>query len=139
MPADTPTPDEVWALLTHLVIDTRDQWKRAVTERTGLPFSRIRVLRRLRPGPKTVKELAHAAAMDAPAATVTVNHLEELGLVAREIDPANRRQKQVSITAAGRTVLNTALATPDPAPASITALSNEELRALHEILGKLQH
>ncbi|MEU4343161.1 MarR family transcriptional regulator [Nocardia sp. NPDC023852] len=139
MPADTPTPDEVWALLTHVVIDTRDQWKRAVTERTGLPFSRIRVLRRLRPGPMTVKELAHAAAMDAPAATVTVNHLEELGLVAREIDPANRRQKQVSITSAGHTVLNTALATPDPAPAAITALSNEDLRALHEILGKLQH
>ncbi|MGO4615397.1 MarR family winged helix-turn-helix transcriptional regulator [Nocardia sp. 2YAB30] len=139
MPADTPTPDEVWTLLTHVVMDSRDQWKRAVTERTGLPFSRIRVLRRLRPGPMTVKELAHAAAIDAPAATVTVNHLEGLGLVAREIDPANRRQKQVSITPAGRAVLDTAFATPDPAPASVTALSNEDLRALQEILEKLQH
>ncbi|MBF6327768.1 MarR family winged helix-turn-helix transcriptional regulator [Nocardia transvalensis] len=139
MPADSPTPDEVWHLLTHFVMDTRDTYKRAVVERTGLPFSRIRVLRRLRSGPMTVKQLAHAATMDAPATTVTVNDLEERGLVVREIDPTNRRSKLVSITAAGRKVVADAASTPDPAPPSLTALSPTELTTLQNILRKLEH
>ena len=43
--------------------------------------------------PMTVKEVAEAATMDAPAATVAVNDLEERGLVVRETDPTNRRSK----------------------------------------------
>jgi DNA-binding MarR family transcriptional regulator len=42
--------------------------------------------------------LAHAAAMDAPATTVTVNDLEDRGLAVRETDPTNRRCKVVSLT-----------------------------------------
>ncbi|MBF6175734.1 MarR family winged helix-turn-helix transcriptional regulator [Nocardia blacklockiae] len=120
-------------------MDTRDQWKRAVVERTGMPFSRIRVLRRLRQGPMTVKELARAATMDAPATTVTVNDLEERGLVVRETDPADRRSKLVSATESGLAVLADALATPDPAPASLAALSPAQLRTLHELLRELEH
>ena len=50
----------------------------------------------------TVKEIGAAATIDAPAATVAVNDLEERGLVVRETDPANRRCKLVSLTDAGR-------------------------------------
>ncbi|MTE16222.1 MarR family winged helix-turn-helix transcriptional regulator [Nocardia aurantiaca] len=139
MPDDTPTTDEVWRQLTHLVMDTRDSWKRAVVERTGMPFSRIRVLRRLLPGPLTAKQLAQAAAMDAPATTVVVNDLEERGLVIREIDPTNRRCKLISLTRAGQEVVAEALATPDPAPAELAALTPDDLRTLHEILRKLEH
>ncbi|WP_280442194.1 MarR family winged helix-turn-helix transcriptional regulator [Nocardia brasiliensis] len=139
MSDDTPTADEVWAQLTRLVLYGRDPWRRAAVERTGLPFSRIRVLRRLQAAPLTVKELAHAAAIDAPAATVAVNDLEERGLVVREVDPTNRRRKQVSLTADGRAILAEALATPDPAPTSVAALDEDELRTLHEILRKLEH
>ncbi|WP_069165231.1 MarR family winged helix-turn-helix transcriptional regulator [Nocardia altamirensis] len=138
MPEDTRAADEVWALLTRLVTDSLAPWRRAVSERTGLPFSRIRVLKRLRPGPMTVKELAHAAGIDAPAATVAVNDLEERGLVVREIDPTNRRRKQVSITLPGRAVLAQALATPDPAPAEVVALPDEDLRTLRDILRKIE-
>ncbi|WP_433602560.1 MarR family winged helix-turn-helix transcriptional regulator [Nocardia sp. CA-135953] len=139
MPDDVPTADEVWAQLTNLVMDTRDSWKRAVSERTGLPFSRIRILRRLRPGPLTLNQIAQATGMDAPATTVAVNNLDELGLVVREIDPTNRRRKQVSITYAGRAVLAQAMATPDPAPAAVAALSPDDLRSLHQLLHKLEH
>lgn len=135
--SETPTPDEVWGLLTSLVMDTRDPWKRAVTERTGLPFSRVRVLRRLRAEPLTVKQVAHAAAMDAPAATVAVNDLEARGLVVREIDPANRRCKLVSITLEGRAVLAQAMATPDPAPPNVAKLSDDDLRALQDLLRRM--
>ncbi|WP_330178963.1 MarR family transcriptional regulator [Nocardia sp. NBC_01503] len=135
--SDVPTPDEVWGQLTHLVMDSRDGWRRAVVERTGLPFSRFRVMKRLLPGPISVKQLAHAAAMDAPAATVTVNDLEQRGLVVREIDPTNRRCKLVSLTPAGRELILDALATPDPAPAAVAALTPAELRTLAELLRKL--
>ncbi|MEV6068961.1 MarR family transcriptional regulator [Nocardia sp. NPDC052001] len=136
--SDTPTPDEVWRQLTHLVMDSRDGWKRAVVERTGLPFSRFRIMKRLLPGPLSVKELAHAATMDAPAATVNVNDLEERGLVVREVDPGNRRVKLVSLTPAGRELVLDALATPDPAPAAAAALTPDELRTLAELLRKLE-
>ncbi len=53
----------------------------------------------------TVKQVAHAATIDAPAATVAVNDLEDRGLVVREIDPTNRRCKLVSLTDAGREVV----------------------------------
>lgn len=138
-PESPPTPDEVWRLLTHLVTDTRDQWKRAVVERTGMPFSRIRILRRLRQGPMTLKELARAATMDAPATTVTINDLEERGLVMRQTDPADRRSKLVSATESGLAVLADALATPDPAPDSLVALSPGDLRTLHDLLRRLEH
>ncbi|WP_433663123.1 MarR family winged helix-turn-helix transcriptional regulator [Nocardia sp. CA-128927] len=140
MPDDNPTPDEVWSLLTRVVMYSRDPWRRAAVERTGLSFSRIRVLRRLRKaGPMTVKEVAYAATMDAPAATVAVNQLAELGYVVREVDPTNRRKKLVTITDAGRAVLAQALATPDPAPDSVTALSADDLRALRDILSRIEH
>ncbi|WP_067567378.1 MarR family winged helix-turn-helix transcriptional regulator [Nocardia acidivorans] len=136
--SEVPTPDEVWGQLTHLVMDSRDGWRRAIVERTGLPFSRFRVMKRLLPGPISVKQLAVAATMDAPAATVTINDLEERGLVVREVDPNNRRTKLVSLTAAGRELILDALATPDPAPAAVAALTPAELRTLAELLRKLE-
>lgn len=131
------TADEVWRALTALVFDNRDSWKRAVIERSGLPFSRIRILRRLAREPMTVKQVARAATVDAPAATVAVNDLEERGLAVREIDPANRRCKVVSLTAAGRAMVAQIEAVDDPAPAVLARLGAADLRALRALLGKL--
>ena len=50
--------DEVWRALTRLVFDHRDSWRRAVVDESGLPFSRIRILRRLERAPMTVKQTA---------------------------------------------------------------------------------
>ncbi len=133
----TEPADEVWRALTALVFDHRDRWRRAVIERTGLPFSRIRVLKRLAREPLTVKQLAYAATVDAPAATVAVNDLEERGLVVREVDPANRRSKLVSLTETGRTLLARIDEVEDPAPDALVALDAGDLEALRVILRKL--
>ncbi|MCU1645044.1 MAG: hypothetical protein JWN03_5319 [Nocardia sp.] len=138
MPDDTPTPDQVWRQITHLVMDSRDAYRRSAMERTGLPFSRIRVLRRLAAGPMSVKQVAYAATLDAPAATVAVNDLEERGLVVREIDPTNRRCKLVSLTRAGQEAVAEILATPDPAPPPLATLTPAELRTLADLLHKLE-
>jgi DNA-binding MarR family transcriptional regulator len=135
--SDNPMADQVWRAMSSLVIDNRDSWKRAVVERSGLPFSRIRVLRRLARGPMTVKQVAAAATMDAPAATVAVNDLEERGLVVRTLQPTNRRCKLVSLTGAGRDMVATIDATDDPAPEILSGLDGVELRKLQAILAKL--
>ncbi|WP_084161757.1 MarR family winged helix-turn-helix transcriptional regulator [Nocardia sp. BMG51109] len=120
-------------------MDTRDQWKRAVVERTGMAFSRIRVLRRLRQGPMTIKDLARATTMDAPATTVTVNDLEQRGLVVRRTDPSDRRSKLVSATESGLALLADAYATPDPAPDTLAAFSPADLAVLRDLLRRLEH
>jgi DNA-binding MarR family transcriptional regulator len=129
--------DEVWRALASLVIDNRDGWKRAVIEQTGLPFSRIRILNRLSRRPMTVKQVAHAAAMDAPATTVAVNDLEDRGLVVRETDPTNRRCKVVSLTDAGREIVQQIDTIDDPAPNVLGELDDAELKQLRSILTKL--
>jgi DNA-binding MarR family transcriptional regulator len=128
--------DEVWRAITSLVHDNRDGWKRAVVEQAGLPFSRIRILKRLSRQSMTVKQLAHAATMDAPATTVAVNDLEDRGLVVRETDPTNRRCKVVSLTDAGRDVVAKIDAVEDPAPDALAALEPAQLKALKAIIDK---
>ena len=130
--------DDVWRAMAALVHENREGWKRAVVEQTGLPFSRVRVLRRLARQPMSVKEIAHAATIDAPAATVAVNDLEDRGLVMREVDPGNRRSKRVSLTAAGRAVVERIDAIDDPAPPALSALAADDLATLHAIIGRLR-
>ena len=122
--------------MASLVIDNRDGWKRAVIEQTGLPFSRIRILTRLR-RPLTVKQLAHAATMDAPATTVAINDLEDRGLVVRETDPTNRRCKVVSLTDAGREMVHKIDTVDHPAPDVLAALDDAQLKELRAIMEKL--
>lgn len=132
-----PLADEVWRTMAALVVDNRDSWKRAAVEQAGLPFSRIRILKRLDRRPMSVKQVAHAAAIDAPAATVAVNDLEERGLVVRETDPTNRRCKVVSLTDAGRDMVRRIDAIHDPAPDVLAALDDDDLAALQQLLHRL--
>ena len=129
--------EAVWRAMASLVIDNRDGWKRAVIEETGLPFSRIRILKRLSARPMTVKQVAHAAAMDAPATTVAVNDLEDRGLVVRQTDPTNRRCKVVSLTGAGRAMVDKIDAVADPAPNALASLDDAQLKTLKAIIDKV--
>lgn len=132
-----PVADQVWRSMSSLVLDNKDGWRRAVVDRTGLPFSRIRILRRLASQPMTVKEVAEAATIDAPAATVAVNDLEARGLVVRQPHPDNRRCKLVSLTEAGRDVITVLDQTDDPAPEALAALGERDLQTLQTILARL--
>ena len=129
--------DEVWRAMAAAVIDNRDAWRRAVIEETGLPFSRIRIVRRLARRPMTVKQVAEAATIDAPAATVAVNDLEDRGLVVRKTDPTNRRCKVVSLTDAGSEMVQVINGIYYPAPDALTSLDDRELKALKAIIDKL--
>ncbi|WP_445170475.1 MarR family winged helix-turn-helix transcriptional regulator [Mycolicibacterium sp. Dal123E01] len=132
-----PLADQVWRSMSSLVLDNKDGWRRAAVERTGLSFSRIRILRRLASQPMTVKQVAEAATIDAPAATVAVNDLEARGLVVRQPHPENRRCKLVSLTDAGRDVIAVLDDTDDPAPEVLARLDEQDLTALRAILARL--
>jgi DNA-binding MarR family transcriptional regulator len=136
MPVDD-IADEVWRTMAAVVFDNRDVWRRGVIETTGLPFSRVRVLRRLARRPMTAKEIAEAATMDAPATSVAINDLEGRGLVARQAHPTNRRCKVVSLTDEGRRVVARIDGVDDPAPRPFTTLTRAELKTLESILAKL--
>ncbi|GAB2639672.1 hypothetical protein GCM10027169_04570 [Gordonia jinhuaensis] len=130
----TTQADAAYRLMTGLVLEHRDGWRRAVVERTGMQFSRYRILRRLRGGPLSLGRLAESASMDAPATTVVVNDLESRGLVVREASSVDRRRKTVSLTDAGRDVLAMVAEISDPAPPELTRLGAEDLQTLVDIL-----
>jgi DNA-binding MarR family transcriptional regulator len=127
--------DRVWHAIVALVMDTRGDWRRKVSEATGLPFGRTRALRRLAGGPMTLKALADSLGTDAPAATVAVNDLEQRGLVTRCEHPEDRRAKLVSLTAAGRATLRAGKSVSDHAPEPLASLTREDVKTLARIFG----
>ena len=75
--------------------------------------------------------------MDAPAATVAVNDLVDRGYVRRTVALEDRRAKVVTITAAGRAVVDAMASVEDPAPASVRSLPPAELARLAELARSL--
>ena len=126
--------ERTWRLLVERVMETRGEWRRKVVEATGLPFSRVRALWRLEHGPWTLAELAQQMGTDAPATTVLVDALEQRGLVKRTPHPTDRRAKQVSITAAGRRIVDVVEKICDPPPAAFERLPAVDLRRLRATL-----
>jgi DNA-binding MarR family transcriptional regulator len=141
-PTNSPTEaDAVWQLMVGMVWETRGargEWRRKVSEISGLPFSRIRILWRLVDAPMTLRQIADDTGMDAPAATVAVNDLEDRALVERHPHPENRRAKLVSITRAGKQVVELVNRTvQDDAPAGFQQLSKTDLAHLRRILERI--
>jgi DNA-binding MarR family transcriptional regulator len=132
-----PTADDVWDALVSLVMESRTDWRREACRVTGLPFNQIRALKRIGAGPLTLAALADSMTVDAPAATVAVNALEQAGLVARTPHPTNTRAKLVELTPAGRRTLGAAMAVADKPPHALTALSAADLGTLARVVDQL--
>jgi DNA-binding MarR family transcriptional regulator len=129
--------DAVWKALVQVVWETRDDWRQRVIAETKLPFGRVRALRRLVDGPLALRDLAQSMSVDAPAATVTVNDLEDRGLVQRTPHPTNGRMKLVALTAAGKRMVARIDAVPDAPPPGFAALSAADLAVLQRVVEAL--
>ena len=125
--------DRIWQILVALVMDSRGDWRRSAMEVTCLPFSRVRAIRRVANGPLALRELAEAMTIDAPAATVIVNDLEERGLVRRRSHATDRRAKIVSVTAAGKRLVDAVNQIAEHAPEPLASLSAEDVTTLSRI------
>lgn len=130
--------DRAWQRLVRLVMDSRWDWRRKMAEAAGLPFSRVRALDRLMPGPLTLRALAEVIGTDPPAATVIVNDLEARGLVARKPHAEDKRAKVVSLTPEGRKVVRAARAVTEKAPAPLDALTERDVAALLHVLDRIE-
>jgi DNA-binding MarR family transcriptional regulator len=128
---------ELWRRLIAVVMVSHDESRRAIRAATGLPAGRFRVLRRLGDGPRALGELAELIGSDAPATTVTVNDLEQRGMVVRRPHPDDRRIKLVSLTAAGRGMLIRGRRILDAVPVAFVGVARSDLAALARILDTL--
>src|SRR5690242_15418086 len=133
--ADASSAHEVWLLMSDLVLDHGR--RRDVADELGISFGRARALRRLARRAMSMGELAAALGTDPPNATVIVDELERLGLVARGPHPTDRRAKLVEATPKGREMARRAddiLSTPPP---GLSALSAADLATLRAILAQV--
>jgi DNA-binding MarR family transcriptional regulator len=130
--------EHAWQTFVALVMDTRGDYRREASAATGLPFSRLRALKRVGYGPITLRALAESMSTDAPAATVIVNDLEERGFVRREPHPEDKRAKVVSVTTEGKRVLRALASVSDPVPPSFDALDEREIATFVRIAEKIR-
>ena len=90
-------------------------------------------------GPLTPSELATRERIQRPTATRVLARLEEAGLITRTADPDDRRSSLVSITPAGRALLEDVRERKDVYLAQrLDRLSPEDLAALERAAGILE-
>ena len=136
--ATTPpdTASRVWIAL-HEFVAGQDR-RRALRAALDLGPGKVEVLIKLADGPMTLREIARAAEIDPPAATVGVDQLEARGLVHRTPHPDDNRRKLVHLTDAGRDAAQRGRAILNEPPPALTNLNSDDLARLDEILTRLQ-
>jgi MarR family transcriptional regulator, organic hydroperoxide resistance regulator len=126
---------EAWTLLQELVFSQRPRWMAVIREYDLIPPHWI-ALQTLEE-PKPMGELAKQLSCDNSNVTWITDRLEERGLVTRTQAPHDRRVRLLVLTQKGRRLrdeISARLAEPPPA---IAELSNDEQRALQEILARV--
>jgi DNA-binding MarR family transcriptional regulator len=126
----------VWTAL-HEYVTGQDR-RRALRAALDLGPGKVEVLIKLADGPMTLREIAVAVAVDAPAATVGVNQLEARGLVHRTAHPDDNRRKLVHLTDAGRDAARRAQAILAEPPPELASLNPGDLARLGEIVARLR-
>ena len=130
------TASRVWTALHDFV--TGQDRRRALRAALDLGPGKVEVLIKLADGPMTLREIARAAEIDPPAATVGVDQLEARGLVHRTAHPDDNRRKLVHLTDAGREAAQRGQAILNEPPPALTNLDSDDLARLDEILTRLQ-
>ncbi|MGP8058102.1 MAG: MarR family winged helix-turn-helix transcriptional regulator [Acidimicrobiales bacterium] len=130
------TARAAWAVMCELVLD--NQRRNEVSEAVGLPFARVRALRRIANSPMTMGELATALGVDAPNCTTVVDDLEERGLVKRKPHPTDRRSRLVVTTAIGARLAKRANRIMDRPPPALRDLTPQDLDLLADVLARVR-
>jgi DNA-binding MarR family transcriptional regulator len=126
----------VWSAL-HEFVAGQDR-RRALRAALNLGPGKVEVLIKLLDGPMTLREIAAAADIDPPAATVGVDQLERKGLVHRTSHPDDLRRKLVHLTDAGRDAAQRGQAVLAEPPPALANLGPGDLARLEKILIRLQ-
>ena len=111
--------------------------RRALRAELDLGVQKAELLVRLTEGPMTLREIARAAEVDPPAASVGVDRLERRGLVRRSAHPDDNRRKLVHLTDAGLQAAATAQRILTDAPPALAELNADDVAALARIFAVL--
>ncbi|MBC3982725.1 MarR family transcriptional regulator [Streptomyces sp. AC563] len=134
--AATQAATRAWQGLHTLLLERHNR-RKEVADALGMSFSRIRALRRIAPGPLTLRDLAQRMSTDPPYTTVIVDDLVRRGFAERVTHPVDRRSKLVRLTEEGKAAAHraaTILATP---PDDLLALPREDIEALDRVVTRL--
>ncbi|GAA4336695.1 hypothetical protein GCM10023178_49900 [Actinomadura luteofluorescens] len=104
-----------------------------------MSFFRVKALRHIAAAtaPLSLRDLAERLLTDRPYVTLVVDDLVGRGLVERTENPADRRSKIVTATAAGRAAAAEAERILDTPPPSLYDLPAEDLAVLDRVAARL--
>jgi DNA-binding MarR family transcriptional regulator len=126
--------ERAWIHMSSLVFS--NERRHMVSKALGMSFARAKALRRIAARPMPMGELATLLGIDPPYMTLVVDDLEERGLVQRRDHPEDRRAKLVVATEQGLAAAQLAQRILDEPPASLRALSADELTTLERVLAR---
>ena len=124
---------------TAVILERLGKLLRELTRMTGgadegpalTTTQRIALIEIADASPLRLNDLAGRIGTSAPTASRTVDILDDLGLVARETDPADRRAVRIELTPAGRLLVDErkarAAAAFEPAVGALTGPDRERL------------
>jgi len=136
--AVTPrTPvEEAWALMGRLFLDMRPRMVRVAAE-FGLTPPQLFALKTLDPDePVPMRALATALHCDSSNVTGLVDGLAAQGLVERREAEHDRRVRMLVVTERGKEVRDRLIEVMSEVPAALAALSEDDQRALRDVLAR---
>jgi DNA-binding MarR family transcriptional regulator len=140
-------PDEVYAAMRAVTSIMRAHQillaeLDAMLRPYGITFSRYEALVLLmysRHGSLPLSKIGERLQVHATSVTNVIDRLEAAGLVRREPNPHDGRGTLAVLTAEGRSVATKATADLNAARFGMTALDDDELGAVYEVLRRLRH
>lgn len=97
--------EKFWETFPGVWHSTRAHVDRLAAERYDLTMAQFAVLRGVRKGRDSVSRLAQIGHISRPAISRTVDTLVNMGLVARQRDPDDRRHVRLALTGEGERLL----------------------------------
>jgi len=108
-----------------------------VAMKLGMAPKQLGLLWRLEPGETlSMREIGESLYCDASYVTDLVDRLEERGLIERRPNPDDRRVTLIALTAEGEGIRTEALELLYRPPEEFSALTDDELRVLRDLLAK---
>lgn len=106
-------------------------WEKVLREH-DISSAGLVVLHAVSAAPASQREIAHAARVTDQTASRTIERLERVGYVTRQVDPGDERRRVVAATETGRRVYRSLVERERTDPSLVAALGDSEaaLRAL---------
>lgn len=125
-----------WAAVRDAVLNDEDVRKR-VSKALGITYFKVKVILELFRGTVSASQLTQDLASDKTYISLVLSDLEKDGTIERVPSPADRRRKDIVLTAAGHALARKALAILNQPPDGFSRLTAEDLNTLLRLMRKI--